>query len=766
MTVKMRLMLLVGTAVAGIVVLLGLLVRDISAVYNAANLANVSTVPSIQALGAADRELANVRVWTWKQLATADEAAKNRIEGDIESARDSLSKDLDQYGASFIADEQDAGYLRADKEALAAYDTVRAQVTALSRAGKTDEARKLFLDSQPVIRKLVATIEAHKKYNSDVGIASAKNAETTRTRALVISPAIGLLLLVVLVITGLRTIRSLLGTLGAEPTEVAAIARDVAGGNLSTNVTLQPGDTTSLLATVAQMQGDLKARLEKERAAAAENDGMLAAIDKSMAAIEFDLDGTIRTANSNFLRAVGYSIDEIRGHQHRLFVDPGEANSAAYRQFWDKLRSGQHDAGQYRRIGKGGREIWLQASYNPILDAAGKPFKIVKFATDVSDQIRTAEEVRALAQSAADGDLTRRIPTQGKSGNVLALSQAINSMADGMTSMVSRIRTAVEAVRSGTDEISIGNTNLSQRTEEQAASLEQTASSMEEMTSTVKQNADNAAQANDLATAARAQAEKGGHVVAEAVAAMTGINNASNKIADIIGVIDEIAFQTNLLALNAAVEAARAGEQGRGFAVVAQEVRTLASRSAAAAKEIKGLIEDSVAKVDHGSRLVSQSGQSLSDIVGAVKKASDIVAEIAAACQEQARGIDQVNKAITSLDQVTQQNAALVEEAASAAESLSEEAQNLDRMMANYHIASEGIASEGGSPGSAMPQQEANEARGSPGNVERRSEARPWGKQASKARTAAMATPSTTTALKRPAAKVAAGDGGGEWTEF
>jgi methyl-accepting chemotaxis protein len=515
---------------------------------------------------------------------------------------------------------------------------------------------------------------------------------------MMISPGVGLLLLVALVITGTRTISSVLGTLGGEPADVAAIARDVANGNLASNVNLQHGDTTSLLATVAQMQTDLKARTEKERSAAAENDGMLSAIGKSMAQIEFDLDGTIRTANSNFLNAVGYSLDEIKGHHHRMFVPTDDANSTGYRQFWDKLRSGQHDAGQYRRVGKTGQEIWLQASYNPIMDAAGKPFKVVKFATDVSEQVRTAEEVRALAQSAADGDLTRRVRIEGKSGNLLALSQAINSMADGMTSMVAQIRTAVEAVRSGTDEISTGNSSLSQRTEEQAASLEQTASSMEEMTSTVKQTADNAAQANNLATAARSQAEKGGHVVAEAVAAMTGINDASTKIADIIGVIDEIAFQTNLLALNAAVEAARAGEQGRGFAVVAQEVRTLASRSAAAAKEIKGLIEDSVAKVEHGSRLVSQSGQSLTDIVSAVKKASDIVAEIAAACQEQARGIDQVNKAITSLDQVTQQNAALVEEAASAAESLSEEAQHLDQMMANYQIAS----GSGGSQGSVM----------------------------------------------------------------
>jgi methyl-accepting chemotaxis protein len=512
--------------------------------------------------------------------------------------------------------------------------------------------------------------------------------DVSSVHQVIVSSTIGLLILVALIVTGMRTTRALLVTLGGEPAEVAALARDIAGGNLSSEVTLQPGDTTSLLATVAEMQTDLKARIEKERADAAESDGMLSAIGKSMAQIEFDLDGTIRMANANFLKAVGYSLEEIKGHHHRMFVDPTEASSAAYRQFWDKLRAGQHDAGQYRRLGKGGRDIWLQASYNPILDATGKPFKVVKFATDVSDEVRTAEEVRNLAQSAAAGDLTRRIPTAGKTGNVLSLSQAINSMADGMTNIVSQIRGAVEAVRSGTDEISTGNTNLSQRTEEQAASLEQTASSMEEMTSTVKQNADNAAQANQLATAARSQAEKGGQVVGEAVAAMSSINEASTKIADIIGVIDEIAFQTNLLALNAAVEAARAGEQGRGFAVVAQEVRTLASRSAAAAKEIKALIEDSVIKVEHGSKLVGQSGQSLSDIVGAVKKASDIVAEIAAACQEQARGIDQVNKAITSLDQVTQQNAALVEEAASAAESLSEEAQHLDRMMANYQIAS------------------------------------------------------------------------------
>jgi len=565
-----------------------------------------------------------------------------------------------------------------------------------------------------------------------------------------IAALVGLLCLSVLSVQGLKTTRWLLATLGGEPSDVAQVARAIAGGNLANRIDLRTGDTASLLATVADMQSSLKANIEKDHAASAENNSMIAAVDKAMAQIEFELDGTVRTANGNFLQVMGYSLEEIKGRHHSLFIDPSEVNTPAYKQMWDKLRSGQHDANQYRRIGKGGRQVWLQASYNPILDAAGKPFKVVKFATDVTDQVRTAEEVRTLAQAAASGDLTRRIPIEGKSGNVLALSQAINSMVDGMANIVSQIRVAVEAVRTGTDEISKGNTDLSQRTEQQASSLEETASSMEEMTSTVKQTADNAAQANNLATTARNQAEKGGQVVAEAVAAMGSINEASSRIADIIGVIDEIAFQTNLLALNAAVEAARAGEQGRGFAVVAAEVRTLASRSAAAAKEIKDLIQDSVAKVEHGSKLVSESGQSLSDIVSAVKKASDIVAEIASACQEQARGIDQVNKAINSLDQVTQQNAALVEEAASAAESLSEEAQNLDVMMSNYQISS-GFAGE--SRQASAPAQLAAVPR--PTAV-----SRPKASKPAPGRASASPPP-------RPVAKAAGAEGvESEWTEF
>jgi methyl-accepting chemotaxis protein-1 (serine sensor receptor) len=291
-----------------------------------------------------------------------------------------------------------------------------------------------------------------------------------------------------------------------------------------------------------------------------------------------------------------------------------------------------------------------------------------------------------LATRVANGELDGSVHIE-RDDELGKLMQALKNMTENLSKIVTEVRNAADTVGSAAKQISAGNNDLSQRTQEQASALEETASSMEEMTSTTKQSADNARQANQLAAGTRDQASQGGQVVSDAVQAMSEINTSSKKIADIIGVIDEIAFQTNLLALNAAVEAARAGEQGRGFAVVASEVRNLAQRSATAAKEIKGLINDSVEKVHSGSKLVDASGETLNEIVDSVKKVSDIVAEIAAASQEQSSGIEQVNKAIMQMDEVTQQNAALVEEAAAASKSMEDQALKMVELMSFFRTA-------------------------------------------------------------------------------
>jgi methyl-accepting chemotaxis protein len=291
-----------------------------------------------------------------------------------------------------------------------------------------------------------------------------------------------------------------------------------------------------------------------------------------------------------------------------------------------------------------------------------------------------------VARTVADGDLSSSIQVRS-TDEVGQLSAALKDMNDSLARIVTQVRQGTDTIATASAEIASGNADLSARTEQQAGSLEETASSMEELTATVKQNADNARQANQLALSASEFAGKGGAVVAQVVGTMASINDSSRKIVDIIGVIDGIAFQTNILALNAAVEAARAGEQGRGFAVVAGEVRNLAQRSAAAAKEIKSLIADSVNKVDNGAKLVDQAGHTMEDIVASVKRVTDIIGEIASASQEQLDGIEQINVAISEMDETTQRNAALVEQASAAAGAMSEQAAQLSGTVGVFTLA-------------------------------------------------------------------------------
>jgi methyl-accepting chemotaxis protein len=302
-----------------------------------------------------------------------------------------------------------------------------------------------------------------------------------------------------------------------------------------------------------------------------------------------------------------------------------------------------------------------------------------------------------VAQKVAAGELTSQVTVAGKD-ETSELLQALKDMNDSLVKTVGQVRASTDTITTASQEIATGNADLSARTESQASSLEETASSMENLTSTVKQNADNARQANQLAVSASSVAVKGGQVVSQVVNTMGSIKESSSKIVDIIGVIDGIAFQTNILALNAAVEAARAGEQGRGFAVVASEVRNLAQRSAAAAKEIKTLIDDSVVKVDNGGRLVDEAGQTMGLIVTSIKQVADIMGEITAATLEQSHGIEEVNAAIGQMDEMTQQNAALVEEAAAAAESMQDQANNLAQAVSIFKLAGDEFAKRAAAP--------------------------------------------------------------------
>lgn len=420
--------------------------------------------------------------------------------------------------------------------------------------------------------------------------------------------------------------------------------------------------------------------------------GLTDALNRSQAIIEFQPDGTILSANSNFLSVMGYTLDEIKGKHHSMFADPSYAGSMEYRKFWEDLNRGEAQSGEFKRTAKGGREVWINASYNPIVDLKGKIVRVIKTAVDITPMVvaRTENEMGMneavnVLMGLSEGNLTQKMNLE-YTGPFSQIKTAVNATVDRLYNMVKDIVEAAQMVTSAANEIASGSTDLSQRTEEQASSLEETAAAMEQITSTVKLNSTNAASANELSSNANIVASDGGKVVEDAITAMGHIEQSSKKISDIIGVIDEIAFQTNLLALNAAVEAARAGDAGKGFAVVASEVRSLAGRSASASKEIKSLINDSGEQVQNGSVLINQAGETLKKILASVKQVSTMVFEISSTSQEQATGIDEINTAITQMDEVTQQNAALVEENTAAATSMAEQANELIKIMSFFNL--------------------------------------------------------------------------------
>ena len=428
----------------------------------------------------------------------------------------------------------------------------------------------------------------------------------------------------------------------------------------------------------------------------------IVAINKVMAVIEFDLEGNILTANDNFMQTMGYSLDEIQGQHHSIFITPEYANSADYKKFWHDLAEGKANTGTFQRRNKQGQDVWLESSYNPIFDEEGKPFKVVKYATDVSQNENTRllkdviDDAGAVMTRFSEGDLTARMQRHLSDNQVSMfrtqieqLSGSVRLMADKLENIIAEALETSNVVQNASSEVSAGALNLSQRVQEQAAALEETSATMNEMNSSVQNNLESAKLTSRESIQVQAKVHDGVEVMQQTIQAIGAIEESSHQISDIVTLIDSIAFQTNLLALNAAVEAARAGEHGRGFAVVAGEVRNLAQKSAEAAKDISKLINESATRVTQGTQLASRSGKSLEEINDAIENIVKMVAQITEASEEQATGINQVNQAIAQIDEVTQQNAALVEETSSAAETMHEQAEKLNNNMSYFNLDSQ-----------------------------------------------------------------------------
>ena len=427
----------------------------------------------------------------------------------------------------------------------------------------------------------------------------------------------------------------------------------------------------------------------KESLEVIENRAIVSALMRSQAFISFHPDGTIVDANQGFLDAMGYQLEEVQGRHHAIFCDPSYAKSTEYQNFWASLADGQFFSDQFRRFGKGGREIHIQATYNPIRDETGRVVKVVKFASDITERVANVEVLASALQSLARADLTIRIDEQFGT-DLERLRSDFNQAVASIEAAVALAKVGADATSQGTAEISQAADDLARRTEEQAARLSQSSSELGEINEGIRVTANNAAATQKIVEASRADAQEGDEIVKQAVEAMKSIEGSSSEISQIIGVIDEIAFQTNLLALNAGVEAARAGDAGRGFAVVATEVRALAQRSANAAKQIKDLIAISGERVVEGVERVERTSTALEKIIGGIAEIAEKTQEIVSAAETQSDGLHKVADLVSQIDMITQQNAAMVEETTAASRTLAGESAQLaatvNRFTANQAV--------------------------------------------------------------------------------
>ncbi|MBB4595236.1 methyl-accepting chemotaxis protein [Xanthomonas cannabis] len=727
-----RLMLAFG------IVLLIMLVQGIIAYAGLASLNNVTrdlagnTMSSVREAGDLRGMLGEYRNASYQNLVRASDAVKQeakvrakRLNGEIEATIKGYPRLIESPQQKKLFDVFVADW----KKAAASYASV-------------DEMVELNLPDDAVDTFVGETRTLHNKAKDSLAALIAEDnllAQAAKTKAEKVhatSVTLTLLVLLIGIAGGLGLAFLFARAIVRSMRGAVSTATEIAGGKLDGQINVQGQDEVAeLMRSMQRMQRDLKERIERDRTIADENLRIRTALDKSSTGTFItDPDRVMIYANDAFKKIVAQYESSIRlaspefdankvigQHISYLGLSDATVRKAIAALERDGVTSFEERFG----------EVVLAQTVTGIKNEHGENTGEVCEWRDRTIEVQVEEEVARIVRAAASGDMSGRVETDGKQGFFLQLAQQLNGLLDAnaasieqisallsalsrgdltvrmhgqfsgvfaqmrddanataeqLADIVGRIKSSSTAINAAAGEIASGNTDLSHRTEQQAANLEETAASMEELTSTVRQNAESARQANQLAIGATGVASQGGEVVSQVVTTMSGIEASSKKIADIISVIDGIAFQTNILALNAAVEAARAGEQGRGFAVVASEVRTLAQRSAGAAKEIKGLIDDSVHKVAEGSALVRKAGATMADIVASVQRVTDIMGEISAASQEQSAGIEQVNQTITQMDETTQQNAALVEEATAAARSMEEQAGHLAEAVSVFKL--------------------------------------------------------------------------------
>ncbi len=568
------------------------------------------------------------------------------------------------------------------KSDWAAYQPVVKKIAALAAAGKQDEAVKLMKSEGAVVAKAMNDI-IDKTIDSNEKDSKAKSDGNTVLANGAVKLMIVLVVAAMLLAVGLGIFisRIIMRQLGVDPKELGEVANRVAVGDLSREITLKSGDSSSVMAAMKKMVDTIKALVADaallSEAAVAGRLSTRADAGKHQGDFQKIVVGVNETLDSVIgpLNVAAEYVDRIsKGDIPPKITDSYNGDFNEIKNNLNVLVEAMNSVTEIATqiaLGNLSMEVHERSPQDQLMQALTRMMTQLKTLADVAEQI-------------ADGNLTVNVKPASASD---AIGNAFVTMVANLREIVGDVGDGSDSIATATKQIATGNADMAQRTESQASSLEEIASSMEELTSTVKQNADNSQQANQLAIDASDVAIKGGNVIKRVVDTMDSISGSSKKIADIISVIDGIAFQTNILALNAAVEAARAGEQGRGFAVVAGEVRNLAQRSAAAAKEIKELISDSVDKVGNGSKLVGEAGQTMQEIVSSIKRVTDIMAEISAASIEQSSGIEQVNTAITSMDETTQQNASVVQQASAAASALDEQARLLVEAVNRFQMA-------------------------------------------------------------------------------